>query len=141
MTADIRLEVSYKGQPALIYWREELRCFVGEVPGFKDMAFEIFGATFEEAKADFKRWMDEYLADYEPIKKFRPIEVDIENLTIMGVPFPDLELLESYASGLGSSMYSGFKPTKRRVEIGRDYFLGITSKEELINIIEMNLDE
>ena len=53
-----------------------------------------------------------------------PIAIDRENLTIMGVPFPDLETLENTAEGIGSNMFEGFEPTHRGIEIIRDYCLG-----------------
>jgi putative transcriptional regulator len=50
----------------------------------------------------------------------------------MDVPFPDLETLESIAVGIGSNMFEGFKPTKKGIEIIRDYCLGQMSFAELI---------
>lgn len=55
---------------------------------------------------------------------YEPIEINREELTIMGVAFPDLELWESTASAIGSNMFEGFIPTKATVEIIRDYCLG-----------------
>jgi putative transcriptional regulator len=42
----------------------------------------------------------------------------------MGVPFPDLEILESTAQAIGSNMFEGFQPTRKGIEIIRDYCLG-----------------
>jgi putative transcriptional regulator len=42
----------------------------------------------------------------------------------MGVPFPDLETLESTAEAIGSNMFESFQPTKKGIEIIRDYCLG-----------------
>jgi len=50
----------------------------------------------------------------------------------MGVPFPNLEILESTATALGSNMFEGFEPTKRGIEIIRDYCLGIITLEQLL---------
>ena len=61
-----------------------------------------------------------------------PIAVNRSNLTIMGVPFPNLEILESTATALGSNMFEGFEPTKRGIEIIRDYCLGIITLEQLL---------
>jgi putative transcriptional regulator len=55
---------------------------------------------------------------------YSPIAVDREKLTIMDVPFPDLETLESIAYAIGSNMFDGFQPTKKGIEIIRDYCLG-----------------
>lgn len=61
-----------------------------------------------------------------------PIEVNRNNLTIMGVPFPDLKTLENIGQSIGSNMFEGFQPTKKDIEIIRDYCLGKISKEEMI---------
>jgi putative transcriptional regulator len=42
----------------------------------------------------------------------------------MDVPFPDLETLENTAEAIGSNMFEGFQPTKKGIEIIRDYCLG-----------------
>ena len=62
--------------------------------------------------------------------KYKPIEIDRENLTIMGVHFPDLDTLNSTAgpqvlrsNAIGSNMFEGFKPTEKSVAIIRDYVL------------------
>jgi putative transcriptional regulator len=67
---------------------------------------------------------------------FHPIEIDRENLTIMGVKFPNLRTLESTANALGSNMFEGFKPTPRGIEIIRDYVLGKISMRELVKFGE-----
>ena len=67
---------------------------------------------------------------------YKPIEVDREQLTIMGVKFPDLKTLESTAYGIGSNMYEGFEPTPGRIEIIRDYVLGIISLKEFVNLVK-----
>ena len=53
-----------------------------------------------------------------------PIAINRESLTIMGVSFSNLELLESTAEAIGSNMFEGFQPTRRGIEIIRDYCLG-----------------
>jgi putative transcriptional regulator len=55
---------------------------------------------------------------------FDTIEIDRNNLTIMGVKFSDLKTLESTANAIGSNMFQGFKPTPKGVEIIRDYVIG-----------------
>jgi putative transcriptional regulator len=59
---------------------------------------------------------------------YKPIEVDRQNLTIMGIRFSDLDTLNSAANAIGSNMFEGFEPTPRLIEIYRDYREGkITS--------------
>jgi len=63
---------------------------------------------------------------------FNTIEIDRKNLTIMGVKFPNLEILESAANAIGSNMFEGFKPTHKGVEIIRNYMIGKITLQELI---------
>ncbi len=63
---------------------------------------------------------------------FKTIEIDRNKLTIMGVRFSDLKTLESTANALGSNMFEGFEPTKKGIEIIRDYVSGKISLTELI---------
>lgn len=53
-----------------------------------------------------------------------PIAINRKRLTIMDVQFPNLETLESTAEAIGSNMFEGFQPTRRGIEIIRDYCLG-----------------
>ena len=63
---------------------------------------------------------------------FKAIEVDRNNLTIMGVKFADLKTLESTANALGSNMFEGFKPTPKGIELTRDYVIGKISLNDLV---------
>ncbi len=63
---------------------------------------------------------------------FNAIEIDRNNLTIMGVKFSDLRTLESTANALGSNMFEGFNPTPKGIEIIRDYVTGKISFSELV---------
>ncbi|MBN2485215.1 MAG: antitoxin VbhA family protein [Bacteroidales bacterium] len=63
---------------------------------------------------------------------FNTIEIDRNNLTIMGVKFPNLKTLESTANAIGSNMFEGFKPTPKGVEIIRDYLIGKITLSEFI---------
>jgi putative transcriptional regulator len=65
---------------------------------------------------------------------FNTIEIDRNNLTIMGVQFADLQTLESTANALGSNMFEGFKPTPKGIEIIRDYVTGKISLSELVTL-------
>lgn len=65
---------------------------------------------------------------------FNTIDIDRNNLTIMGVRFSNLKTLESTANAIGSNMFEGFKPTPKSVEIIRDYVIGKITLLELIKI-------
>lgn len=67
---------------------------------------------------------------------FTAIEIDRNNLTIMGVEFSDLGTLESTANALGSNMFEGFNPTPKGIEIIRDYVTGKISLSELVTLAE-----
>ena len=54
---------------------------------------------------------------------YKPIQVDRVNLTIMGVPFPDLATLERTANAIGSNMFEGFEPTVNHITLIRDYVM------------------
>jgi len=54
---------------------------------------------------------------------YRPIQIDRENLTIMGVSFPDLTTLNNTASAIGSNMYEGFQPSVSHITLIRDYVM------------------
>jgi len=63
---------------------------------------------------------------------FNTIEIDRNNLTIMGVKFSNLKTLENTANAIGSNMFEGFKPTPKGVEIIRDYMIGKITLSEFI---------
>ena len=63
-----------------------------------------------------------------------PIIIDRQSLTIMDVLFPDIETLEIAAEAIGSNMFEGYQPTRRGIEIIRDYCLGRISFVQLINV-------
>lgn len=54
---------------------------------------------------------------------FKPIQIDRKNLTIMGVSFPDLEMLDRAANAIGTNMYEGFDPTESKIILIRDYLM------------------
>jgi hypothetical protein len=51
---------------------------------------------------------------------YKPIDIDRENLTIMGVAFPDAKTLDSAACTIGSNMYEGFEPTEKLIRLYLD---------------------
>ena len=63
---------------------------------------------------------------------YTPIAIDRETLSIMGVPFPDLETLENIADAIGSNMFEGYQPTPKGIEIIRDYTIGKITFDEFI---------
>ena len=63
---------------------------------------------------------------------FHTIDIDRSKLTIMGVQFSDLTILESTANAIGSNMFEGFKPTTKGIEIIRDYVTGKISLSEFV---------
>lgn len=65
---------------------------------------------------------------------YSEIDIDRENLTLMGVKFPTLSALESTANAIGSNMFEGFEPSKKSIEIIRDFILGNISISDLIDI-------
>lgn len=48
---------------------------------------------------------------------YRSLDINRENLTIMGIEFPDLKSLESAANAIGSNMFEGFEPTPELVQL------------------------
>ena len=54
---------------------------------------------------------------------YNPIPIDRENLTLMGVSFPDLVTLNRTANAIGSNMFEGFVPTVGNIALIRDYVI------------------
>lgn len=63
---------------------------------------------------------------------YKPIDIDRNKLTIMGVQFSDLKTLESTANAIGSNMFEGFNPTKKGITLIRDYIIGKITFVEFI---------
>lgn len=63
---------------------------------------------------------------------YTPISIDREALTIMDVSFPSLEAWESAAAAIGSNMFEGYLPTRRGIELIRDYMTGKISFDAFI---------
>ena len=91
--------------------------------------------TDEEAEA-----LDDFVTNNPPkvdpskVRIYTPIIIDRKSLTIMGVPFPDIETLEIVAEAIGTNMFEGYLPTKKGIEFIRDYCLGKITFEQVINI-------
>jgi len=67
---------------------------------------------------------------------YSPIEVNKNELTLMGVKFPDINTLESTANAIGTNMFEGFMPTKNSIIIIRDFIIDKISFAELIVLIK-----
>jgi putative transcriptional regulator len=67
---------------------------------------------------------------------YKPIKIDRQNLTIMGVRFPNLDMLNSAANAIGSNMFEGFEPTPRLIEIYRDYRAGKISGDGFLEMLK-----
>jgi len=68
--------------------------------------------------------------------EFKPILVNRENLTFCDVKFPDLETLNKTANAIGTNMFEGFEPTKKSVEIIRDYIMDRITLADLIDMVK-----
>lgn len=66
---------------------------------------------------------------------YSEIEIDRENLTLMGVKFDSLNELENTANAIGSNMFEGFVPTKTTIQIYIDWKKGLISETDFINLI------
>lgn len=66
---------------------------------------------------------------------YSEIEIDRENLTLMGVKFDSLSELENTANAIGSNMFEGFVPTKTTIQIYIDWKKGLISESDFINLI------
>ncbi|WP_026752504.1 antitoxin VbhA family protein [Sediminibacterium sp. C3] len=63
---------------------------------------------------------------------FNTLDIDRNDLTILGVKFSDLKTLEGTANALTSNMFEGFSPTPKGVELIRDYVTDKISLKELV---------
>jgi len=72
--------------------------------------------------------------EWRKFMAYKPIEIDRQNLTIMGVRFSDIDTLNSAANAIGSNMFEGFEPTTRSIEIIRDYLSKKITLEQLIRL-------
>lgn len=63
---------------------------------------------------------------------YKTIDVDRENLTIMGVKFSDLKALESTANAIGTNMFEGFEPTKELIQLYVDWKTGIITETDFL---------
>jgi putative transcriptional regulator len=64
---------------------------------------------------------------------YKTIDIDRNNLTIMGVKFADLKTLESTANAIGTNMFEGFEPTKELIQLYVDWKAGDISESDFLN--------
>jgi putative transcriptional regulator len=55
---------------------------------------------------------------------YKPLEIDRENISLMGIKFPDLKSLEATANAIGSNMFEGFEPTPKLIQLYLEWKLG-----------------
>ena len=64
---------------------------------------------------------------------YKPISIDRENLTLMGVVFPDEKTLNSAARAIGSNMFEGFEPTPQLIQFYLDWRTGKVKDDEFLD--------
>jgi hypothetical protein len=64
---------------------------------------------------------------------YNAIDIDRENLTLLGVKFSDLAKLENTANAIGSNMFEGFEPTKELIQLYVDWSSGTMSESDLLS--------
>jgi putative transcriptional regulator len=72
--------------------------------------------------------------DQEPTMLYKPLTVNHQNLTIMGVPFASSHDFDAAANALGTVMFEGYEPKPRGIEIIRDYVSGKITLEQLVHL-------
>jgi putative transcriptional regulator len=65
---------------------------------------------------------------------YRPIDIDREKLTIMGVNFSSVGNFDAVVNALGTVMFEGFDPTPKSIEIIRDYLSEKISIGQLVRL-------
>lgn len=63
---------------------------------------------------------------------YKTIEIDRENLTLMGVKFSNLKALEKTANAIGSNMFEGFEPTTELIQLYVDWSSGAILESEFL---------
>jgi len=62
---------------------------------------------------------------------YKPVKIDHQNFTIMGVNFSSVKDFEATVNALGTVMFEGFDPTPKSIEIIRDYLSDKITIEQL----------
>ena len=71
---------------------------------------------------------------------YHKIEIDRNNLRLMGVQFDDLKTLENTANAIGTNMFEGFEPTPKGIAVIRDYVMGKITLQDLFNFAKQKKD-
>jgi putative transcriptional regulator len=69
---------------------------------------------------------------------YTEIEMDKENLTLMGVKFSSIEELDMTANAIGSNIFEGFEPTTELVQLYVDWKLGNVSESNFLTALYTN---
>ena len=64
---------------------------------------------------------------------YKPLKIDRRNLTLMGVPFPDEQTLNSAANAIGSNMFEGFEPSPQIIQFYLDWKTGKVSEIDFLS--------
>jgi predicted outer membrane repeat protein len=65
---------------------------------------------------------------------YKPLEVDRETKTIMGVSFEGVDDFEAVLNSIGTNMFEGFEPSAKKIEIMRDYVMKKITLPQLIKL-------
>jgi len=65
---------------------------------------------------------------------YKPIKIDRQNLTIMGVNFSSVSNFDAAVNALGTVMFEGFDPTPKSIGIIRDYLSDKITLRQLIQL-------
>ncbi|MEN9446845.1 MAG: hypothetical protein RJA25_134 [Bacteroidota bacterium] len=63
---------------------------------------------------------------------YKIIDIDRNNLTLMGVQFSDLKTLENTANAIGTNMFEGFEPTKELIQLYVDWKSNMVSEKDFL---------
>lgn len=66
---------------------------------------------------------------------YKTIEIDRDNLTILGVHFPNISELNKTANALGSNMFEGFEPSKELIELYLAYKAEDISEDNFLSTL------
>lgn len=74
------------------------------------------------------------------IAMYIPLEIDRENVRLMGVKFPNIESLESTAKAIGSNMFEGFEPSPELILLYLEWKQGIISSPVFLERLKQNYE-
>lgn len=63
---------------------------------------------------------------------YNPLKIDRENVSMLGVKFPNLASLEATANAIGTNMFEGFEPTTELIQLYLDWKTGIVSETDFL---------